>query len=321
MGKEIVAKKGIDTNKLKHADWLEYRKKGLGGSDIAAAIGFSPWKSQYELYLEKKGLTEPTFSDEAKERMDIGKKIEDFIVSLFQEKHPEFTIELHPWIYHHVAVDWAIANIDRILYSKESRGILEIKNVGEMSSWSNDWKNDEIPFYYMAQIQHYMFVSNLDWAYLACLVGGNKYRDYHIKRDDELITLIESQAGEFWSMVESGQEPPVDGLKSTSNKLAERYPGKPIGQTKDLSHHILEINRLKHAKNCFDEAEAELELHKNHIKRLLENADTAIVNGQKMITWKTQSKENIDSKRLKVEHPDIVKNYINKSESRVFKIL
>ena len=37
---------------------LEARKKGIGGSDVASILGLSPWKSQYQLYLEKRGELE-----------------------------------------------------------------------------------------------------------------------------------------------------------------------------------------------------------------------------------------------------------------------
>ena len=32
---------------------LDARRKGLGGSDIAAVLGISPYKSAYEVYEEK----------------------------------------------------------------------------------------------------------------------------------------------------------------------------------------------------------------------------------------------------------------------------
>ena len=53
---EIIA----DTRKMSHADWLQMRKIGLGGSDCAAAalIGsegssLSRWKSPFTLWAEK----------------------------------------------------------------------------------------------------------------------------------------------------------------------------------------------------------------------------------------------------------------------------
>lgn len=45
----------VDTRNLSRDDWLAVRKTGIGGSDAAAAVGLSPYKSQLELWLEKTG--------------------------------------------------------------------------------------------------------------------------------------------------------------------------------------------------------------------------------------------------------------------------
>ena len=34
--------------------YLEERRKGIGGSDIAAVLGLSPWKTAYQVYQEKR---------------------------------------------------------------------------------------------------------------------------------------------------------------------------------------------------------------------------------------------------------------------------
>ena len=39
--------------------WLKARQKGIGGSDAAAVLGLSPWKSNVRLWEEKTGLREP----------------------------------------------------------------------------------------------------------------------------------------------------------------------------------------------------------------------------------------------------------------------
>jgi putative phage-type endonuclease len=43
----------VDTRTIERAEWLEVRKTGIGGSDAAAAVGLSPYKSPLELWLEK----------------------------------------------------------------------------------------------------------------------------------------------------------------------------------------------------------------------------------------------------------------------------
>lgn len=49
----LTAKQAEDRSK-----WLEFRKEGIGGSDAAAIVGLSKWKSPYQLWLEKTGQVE-----------------------------------------------------------------------------------------------------------------------------------------------------------------------------------------------------------------------------------------------------------------------
>ena len=45
----------VATKQLLREDWLAVRKKGIGSSDAAAAVGLNPYKSQLELWMEKTG--------------------------------------------------------------------------------------------------------------------------------------------------------------------------------------------------------------------------------------------------------------------------
>ena len=58
---EIIA----DTRKMTHADWLQMRKAGIGGSDCSAAVGLSRWKSPFMLWSEKTDRIIPSKAGEA----------------------------------------------------------------------------------------------------------------------------------------------------------------------------------------------------------------------------------------------------------------
>ena len=47
----------MNTTNQDRSQWLEERRQGIGGSDAAAAVGLSPWKTRLELWLEKTGQT------------------------------------------------------------------------------------------------------------------------------------------------------------------------------------------------------------------------------------------------------------------------
>ena len=52
----------VGTEGLPREQWLEYRRKGIGGSDAAAVLGISPFRTGRDLYYDKLNIriyTEP----------------------------------------------------------------------------------------------------------------------------------------------------------------------------------------------------------------------------------------------------------------------
>ena len=43
----------VSTEDLPREQWLEYRRKGIGGSDAAAVLGISPFRTGRDLYYDK----------------------------------------------------------------------------------------------------------------------------------------------------------------------------------------------------------------------------------------------------------------------------
>lgn len=43
----------VRTDGLSRDEWLEYRRRGIGGSDAAAVLGISPFRTGRDLYYDK----------------------------------------------------------------------------------------------------------------------------------------------------------------------------------------------------------------------------------------------------------------------------
>ena len=67
------------------------------------------------------------------------------------------------------------------------------------------------------------------------------------------------------------------------------------------------------------ELESEKKLIEQEIQNEMQEFEVAKV-GDRKITWKTSSRNTIDSKRLKQEMPNIAEQYMKTSISRTFKI-
>ena len=55
----------ISTLNMEREDWLDWRRRGIGGSDVGAICGISKYKSPIDVYLDKIGQSEETEQSEA----------------------------------------------------------------------------------------------------------------------------------------------------------------------------------------------------------------------------------------------------------------
>ena len=72
-------------------EWLNARKKGIGGSDAACIIGLNKYKSNVRLWDEKAGLQKPEDVSE-KPAVIYGKEAEAAVRRLFILDHPEYDV-------------------------------------------------------------------------------------------------------------------------------------------------------------------------------------------------------------------------------------
>jgi putative phage-type endonuclease len=311
----FLAKVLIETNNLSHNEWLEYRKQGIGGSDIAAICGLSKWKKAIHVYLEKIGEAP---QEELSEAAEWGILQEPLIADKFARNHPEWAITEQKAIYINPEFPWALGNLDRmVICPVRGRGILEIKTASEYLK--AQWDNGNIPDYYYVQLQWYFFVTGLEWGYFATLIGGNKYREYEVYRDDELIEQLVRLANVFWDQhVMPRQAPALDGSDACSNLLNQLYPKADQATMIELDIDKL-IENYFSKKNLIKELEDEQNEMVNQIKGLM-GENEAAKSGSYLVKWENRSKTSIDSKRLKKSYPEIYETFQKTSSYRHFSI-
>ena len=148
-------------------EWLEARKKYLGGSDIACIMGLNPWKTNVQLYREKKGLVMPDdLSDNP--LVQYGTKAEKHIRALFALDHQELKVEYtanNSWL--NDKFPFAAASLDGSSVDEKNRtGILEIKTATITSALqSQKWK-DRVPDNYYCQVLFYLGVTEFEYGRL-----------------------------------------------------------------------------------------------------------------------------------------------------------
>jgi len=195
--------------------WLAERQKGIGGSDAAAIMGMSPYKSNVELWREKTGLiTPPDISD--KPAVSYGIKAETPIRELFKLKFPQYRVEYNQYalLRNNPELPFAFATLDGELADADGeKGILEIKTARPRNAVDWDNWNGRIPQQYYLQILHQFIATGYKFAYLSAELvkrdDNSEIRNYFIERKDcewDIETLKQAEI-KFWRYVESETEP------------------------------------------------------------------------------------------------------------------
>ncbi len=309
------AKEFVNTEVLSHAKWLQYRRSGIGGSDLAAICSISKWRTPLHVYLEKLGdALEETMSEAA----EWGTRLEPLIADKFASEHPDWAITEKKVIYCHPEHRWALGNLDRmIICPRRGRGILEIKTASEYLR--QEWDNDNIPDYYYVQLQWYLFVTGLEWGYFATLIGGNKYREYEVFRDNELIEQLFRLADDFWHQyVLLRKTPPVDGSEASASLLNRLYP-EANNNASITINGITDLDTYFKYKRQLKVLEVNIAEIENLIKFELGDHEFGRI-GIHKVKWENRSRTGVDSKQLKAIYPDIYQECLKSTHFRQFSV-
>ena len=295
-------------------NFLAHRKKGIGGSDIAAILGVSKFKTALDVYLSK--TTEQP--EQKGEHLYWGHALENPIIDRFIQDTGANVIR-QPEMRRHPDYEWAIANADALITNGDTiEAILEIKTSSAFKSreWGAD-DTDEVPIEYIAQVQWYMWIYDVQEAYLAALIGGNQYRQYHITRDDELIAMLAEKAQAFWQNHVIPRIPPEPQDGADAQKLYPSDNGDTAEADSDTLTAYAELRELKAQEK---ELKAQIAAKEDLLKIKIGSYSAMQANGNTLFTWEAQQSQRFDSSAFKNAHPDLYRQYTKTSETRVLRL-
>lgn len=301
---------------------FDQRRNGIGGSDIGAIAGLSPWKSPLAVYLEKTGARLPEDGDNEHTRW--GKALEDVIAARYEEETGRKVIP--GGLLVHPSRPWQRGNVDRYAQAEAERILLEIKNVGWRQAYRwGEPGTDEVPEEYLAQAAWYLALApECSHAELPVLVDGHDFRVYRVERNPELEAALVAMGESFWrDHVEKGIPPPADGSKSAREWLARQYPRETGPALLRATPTVEEwAAKLKDARSRLNTAEADKQLAENRLKELIGPAAGVEGDGWR-ITWKaTKGRPVVDWKAISAEvgiAPEIIEKHTKRTAVRMFR--
>ena len=237
-------------------EWHEQRRFRVGGSEVAAILGLSPWESAFSLWHRKAGNV-PFDPMDDNEALYWGRVHEPAIRAEFAKRHADTHHEDHE-IGLVVALDgFALASPDSVVSRKGADWgveceVLEIKTDRFGDGWGEPG-TDQIPIQYVCQAQWYMGVLGLPLARFAVLVGGAEYREYVLPFDPDGFRLMYDAARDFVQSLRDGIAPPLDGSDQTYQTVRALHPEIDRGEQHDLTAEL--ADRFLDAKRAKDAAD------------------------------------------------------------------
>lgn len=319
----------VDTRTMNQEDWLKYRKRGIGASEVATIMGLNPYKSSIELFYEKIG-EELGYSIE-NIAMFLGKEQEPLIADMWQywggdtesminnyrtgnivRKCQRVNAYVHNPDYPHLFV-----SLDRKInrYEKRGEGALEIKTIAGYES--DKWEGG-IPPSNVIQVQTQLLVCEFDYGELATLKNGREFDVLPFDRNETIIAAIIERTMEFWRRVEQAREivtkrfeaqrnfnyaevehcnaylqqiePEPDGSEAFNNFLKEKYRIALPGERQGTIVELEDARAHKDAKGRIKELEDQARLFENKLKNTIRDGCDKLDFGiNGYVSWKTDS--------------------------------
>ena len=214
-------------------EWLSWRRTVITATDASIIMGNNPWDTPYTCWQRKLGLVEEKKSNEAMER---GKKLEPEARAQFNER---YNILMEPCVVESTEYDFLGASLDGMCLIGNS--LLEIKCGG--SKLHSMAANQEIPQYYLDQMQHQLLVTGAERCFYYSYDGKNGI-PIEVLPDPAFRENFIPKAREFWKCVALNEPPALEDsdyqdMSHDSSWISAAH------EYRRLSAHIKDLEDLK----------------------------------------------------------------------------
>lgn len=271
------------------------REKYIGGSDIPIIMGISPFKTRYELLLEKAGLQEDTF--EGNEYTEYGNIMEPKIREYINKEYKMNFIEGK-----HI-IDDIRCHTD----GEDGNNVLEIKTTSQIYEKVDDYKN------YLVQLLFYMQYTKKNNGWLAVYERTEDFNEEFDKNKLNVYSIFKEEYEDLLEQINKAVDQfRIDLQKLKENPLLTEEELMPL-DIQNISNKIIILEeRLKEYKKI-EEEQNDL---KSKLKELMENNNIdswTTLNGTKItLVADGEDKEilKFNEQKFKEENDDLYKKYL-----------
>jgi putative phage-type endonuclease len=292
---------------------MDDRTKYIGGSDAAAVLGLSRWRSPLAVWALKTGaIAQEDISEHLP--VKLGLRLEEAVAELFEEQTGKVVNRLNRTISH-PKYDFIRANIDRKVLKEDA--ILECKTT---SAWkAKEWDGEEVPREYVIQALHYLAVTGASKCYVAVLIGNQDFKIKTVERDEKVISDLIRREVHFWNEFVVKNIPPSANTHD-KDTLSTLFPQAEEGKTIEMDNEAAAIlDTLESMKKDASSLEAQIIEQENILRQKLGDAETGLARGWKII-WANMKTRRFDTDAFKKEHADLYEKFRRENVARRFQI-
>jgi putative phage-type endonuclease len=273
--------------------WLATRRTGIGGSDAAAILGLSPWRSPMDVWMEKRGLVDEDPNPERAFLMDLGARLEPVIAGLYERETGRDVVIPAQGIFRHKKHPVLLGTPDRLV--ADTRIGVELKTENLFSDEFGDPGSAEVPIHYAIQCHHYMAIMDYSVWDVAVLHAGTRFGIYTLVRDAELEAAMVDTLLSWWDRhIVAGVPPDLDGTEAWRNFLHTKFPKETLGLKKleaSESELVANLALVRAYEKSFKEQKARLE---NQLKEII-GEHSGVTSEYGRVTWKlTKDSKEVD---------------------------
>jgi len=289
------------------------RNTYIGGSDVGAILGLSPYKSAYDVWKEK--VSPPQEQEVLTEPMQWGIEMEDAILGKYLKTIKASETPIKQFSAQDDTYPFLRGHIDA--YFPEQKKVIEIKRVYSKKGWGQEG-SDEIPAHYLTQVAWYTMLTEAECADIVMFCKlSDKSTVYTYQRNEALEASLKKKMVEFWKNHVEPQVPPP--YQTQKDLIALFYPKE---QSVSATPEVIEtLQKMKELKEQIGAAEEQYEQLKCEVMNFMKES-TLLVDGTltPICTWKAMAPRNIvDLEKLKKD--GLYETYTKKTQpARQFSI-
>lgn len=293
-------------------EWLEYRKSGIGSSEVATIVGLNPFETPYQLWRRKVGLDTPKVETFA---MKAGHYLEDAVSQFWQDETGCEVIKRSAgdWLVRSNEKPFMQVSPDRTYWlagetrNNSNKGILECKTTQRQVD------PDDLPKHWFCQVQYLLGVSELTHGSLAWLTMGREFGYKDIALVPDFFQWLSEETERFYiDNIKGMQEPSAVNVADILLKYNRHQTGKII----EVGDEIFKAYEdLKEVKKEIDALTERKEAYEEKIKMAFTDAEAISYGGETIATWKAPKPSmKFDAKEFQAANPDLAKEYTHETQ-------